>query len=122
MIRTRIFAAAVILATSLGTATVTATQAQARVGADWVGPGEPNNPHAVWCVQRILNVLDHAGLAEDGSFGPATQGAVNKFQWAHQLSGDGIVGPKTGRMLLNSFASYQHTTVWNPYCSYWLPT
>lgn len=34
-------------------------------------------------LQRCLNVIDHAGLAEDGSFGPATEKAVKHFKKKH---------------------------------------
>ena len=34
-------------------------------------------------------------LAIDGSYGPATQGAVKRFQSAYGLSADGVAGPKT---------------------------
>lgn len=40
-------------------------------------------------LQRVLGVL------VDGDFGPATQQAVIAFQAQHQLTADGIVGPKT---------------------------
>jgi len=40
-------------------------------------------------LQRVLGVL------VDGDFGPATQQAVIAFQGQHQLTADGIVGPKT---------------------------
>jgi GH25 family lysozyme M1 (1,4-beta-N-acetylmuramidase) len=40
-------------------------------------------------IQRVL------GIAADGDFGPATMQAVVKFQSAHQLIADGIVGPRT---------------------------
>lgn len=46
-------------------------------------------------VQNALNVLIHAGLAVDGSYGARTRAAVREFQTMHGLAVDGIAGPKT---------------------------
>lgn len=46
-------------------------------------------------LQRCLNKIMNAGLAVDGSFGPATEQAVKAFQKKHGLAVDGSVGPKT---------------------------
>lgn len=46
-------------------------------------------------LQRCLNKIIKAGLAVDGSFGPATLKAVKKFQKKYGLEVDGICGPKT---------------------------
>lgn len=40
------------------------------------------------------------GLAADGIFGPATLGAVKRFQLSHGLDADGIVGPLTWGALI----------------------
>lgn len=58
--------------------------------------GEP-----VTRLQALLNVASDAGLAEDGIFGPLTDGAVRGFQAARHLLVDGIVGPQTWTALLS---------------------
>lgn len=53
---------------------------------------------AVSDLQRLLN--RHAfGLAVDGQFGVATEVAVRRFQTAHQLVVDGVVGQETWHAL-----------------------
>lgn len=44
---------------------------------------------AVSAVQRVV------GVTADGQFGPVTELAVQRWQYAHGLSGDGVVGPLT---------------------------
>ena len=46
-------------------------------------------------LQAMLNAENKAGLEVDGEFGVFTYSAVNKFQTAHGLERDGIVGPLT---------------------------
>ena len=46
-------------------------------------------------LQAMLNAENNAGLKVDGEFGVFTYSAVNKFQTAHGLERDGIVGEKT---------------------------
>lgn len=56
---------------------------------------------AVAELQGLLNQWDPTlNLDTDGKFGAATHAAVIKFQLAHGLEGDGIVGPKTWCVLL----------------------
>ena len=50
---------------------------------------------AVKTLQRNLNAAIGAGLAVDGSFGPACYAAVKKFQSKYGLGADGIYGPNT---------------------------
>ena len=49
----------------------------------------------VTVLQAMLNAENNAGLEVDGEFGVFTYSAVNKFQTAHGLERDGIVGEKT---------------------------
>lgn len=46
-------------------------------------------------LQAMLNAENNAGLEVDGEYGVFTYSAVNKFQTAHGLERDGIVGPLT---------------------------
>jgi peptidoglycan hydrolase-like protein with peptidoglycan-binding domain len=62
-----------------------------------VKPGMKNGQVAV--VQKALNLVTGAALAEDGDFGPSTRAAVVSFQKFFKLSPDGVVGPKTKSML-----------------------
>ena len=52
-----------------------------------------SNEELVKLIQRKLN------LTVDGDFGPDTEAAVRKFQIAHGLVGDGVVGPKSWKAL-----------------------
>lgn len=54
-------------------------------------------------LQKCLNKLIKAGLAVDGSFGPATLKAVKKFQKKYKLAVDGSVGPKTRSMIKKKY-------------------
>jgi peptidoglycan hydrolase-like protein with peptidoglycan-binding domain len=60
--------------------------------------GAPNNPKfLVELVQRKLGI---SGKKVDGVFGPMTEAAVRRFQRAHGMVPDGIVGPKTWQKLV----------------------
>ncbi len=52
-------------------------------------------------VQILLNAYIGAGLAVDGSCGPATEIAIKKFQKANGLAQDGHCGPATWNRLIN---------------------
>jgi hypothetical protein len=99
--------------TALGLTLTTGTAALADPNADLIGPGPGyvNAPTAVECVQKAL------GLSQDGQFGQDTYDAVRNFQARNDLLNDGIVGPATGNLLLNSVPSS-----WNATCYSWLPT
>jgi len=57
-------------------------------------------------LQTILNSLGYNSGRIDGIFGPGTLAAVKKFQAAHRLLQDGIVGPQTWGAMLSSPAQY----------------
>jgi hypothetical protein len=50
-------------------------------------------------VQRALNRLGPSGLVADSHFGPATDAALRAFQEHHDLTPDGVAGPRTLRAL-----------------------
>lgn len=60
--------------------------------------GAPNNPK--FLVQTVQRAVGITGNKVDGVFGPMTEAAVRDFQRAHGLVPDGIVGPKTWKVLL----------------------
>lgn len=67
-----------------------------------VVPRSPSGPLApgasgpqVKLLQRALVTLGFAPGAIDGSYGAATQQALKRFQGAHSLTADGVLGPKT---------------------------
>lgn len=49
-------------------------------------------------VKRVQAVVE---VAQDGKFGPITDAAVRRWQTAHDLEADGIVGPKTWAAMFN---------------------
>jgi peptidoglycan hydrolase-like protein with peptidoglycan-binding domain len=49
----------------------------------------------VEAVQQALNQRNHAGLAADGIYNPATRDAVVNWQRHEHIEVDGIVGPHT---------------------------
>jgi peptidoglycan hydrolase-like protein with peptidoglycan-binding domain len=71
--------------------------------ADPVGRGtgflHPGGSERVREVQRKLNRLGYGAGEVDGLFGPVTDEAVRRFQQKNTLAADGIVGPRTLRVL-----------------------
>ena len=64
------------------------------------GYGTENGSAAVRGLQLRLRRLGFRPGPIDGLFGPLTQGAVERFQVARGLPGDGVVGPDTRKRLL----------------------
>jgi peptidoglycan hydrolase-like protein with peptidoglycan-binding domain len=62
------------------------------------------NKNSVRAVQRLL-VKNGYSVAVDGAFGPATKSAVVRFQKAHSLSADGVVGRVTWSYLFTAPSS-----------------
>ncbi len=50
-------------------------------------------------LQHLLNMLNSAGLEEDGKYGSLTEQAVKDFQTKYKIQVDGIVGPETSSKL-----------------------
>jgi peptidoglycan hydrolase-like protein with peptidoglycan-binding domain len=58
-------------------------------------------------VKRVQRALTHAGyrVRVTGVFDRVTRSAVRRFQRAHRLTADGVVGPKTRRLLFGGGTS-----------------
>ncbi|WP_328899691.1 MULTISPECIES: peptidoglycan-binding protein [unclassified Streptomyces] len=76
------------------------------------GSSTPSTPSAAWPVlksgskgtdvrsaQQLLIARGYS-IAADSSFGPATRAAVIRFQKAHGLAADGVIGPNTWSKLI----------------------
>ena len=60
-------------------------------------------------VELLQLGLERAGfgpLRQDGVFGPATRGAVSRFQTVNRLRADGVAGPATQQALLPWYTGY----------------
>lgn len=60
-------------------------------------------------VELLQLGLERAGfgpLLQDGVFGPATRGAVSRFQTVNRLRADGVAGPATQQALLPWYTGY----------------
>lgn len=53
----------------------------------------------IGALQKLLNARG-AHLKNDGEFGAATESAIKKFQRAHGIKADGVVGPQTWPKLI----------------------
>lgn len=58
---------------------------------------------SVKTLQTMLNEVNNAGLAVDGSFGGGTRTAVNNFQKANGLKVDGVAGSATWSALASKY-------------------
>jgi peptidoglycan hydrolase-like protein with peptidoglycan-binding domain len=56
-------------------------------------------------LQRALAHLGYSPGSVDGSYGPATENALKRFQHANGLQPDGVLGPKTLRTLKHKLAA-----------------
>src|SRR6187200_796480 len=63
------------------------------------GNNHTHGSDRVRALQRQLRALGAHPGPLDGRFGPRTAAAVRRFQHAHRLAADGIVGPNTTRQL-----------------------
>ena len=73
--------------------TSTATTPTVEAPAQTLSPGDTGSQ--VETLQRALAALGYSPGKPDGSYGPATQIAVEKFQVANGLAEDGVVGQQT---------------------------
>jgi peptidoglycan hydrolase-like protein with peptidoglycan-binding domain len=107
-------AAITVGAAGVVTAALTGT-AHASPTAGWIGPGQTNNAHGVWCVQAAINAspVPTPYLTEDGAYGSKTEAGIKAFQKYYGLSADGIVGPGTGNKIwqFDDYSSYCYTYV-----------
>jgi peptidoglycan hydrolase-like protein with peptidoglycan-binding domain len=76
-----------------------------------VTPGQPIGPQSpaedVAELQRALLALGYKVGKADGIYGAKTRKAVVKFQKAHKVKADGLVGPKTARLMNQELAKLQ---------------
>ena len=108
--RTRGWLAGLLVATALllvpasGLAAEPASAADQLAAAGTLARGAGYGSHAgsqpVRELQRSLRRLGDRPGPIDGLFGPRTEGAVERFQQAHGLATDGVVGPQTKTRLL----------------------
>jgi cell division septation protein DedD len=78
---------------TLPASTPTNTGPTAEAPAQTLKPGDTGAQVTV--LQKALAALHFSPGQPDGDYGPSTQNAVERFQIAHNLGEDGIVGPAT---------------------------
>jgi peptidoglycan hydrolase-like protein with peptidoglycan-binding domain len=71
-----------------------------RVPSTVLKPGDSGAKVKV--LQRALAALGDSPGKVDGSYGPSTQAALERFQKAHNLTADGIFGPATRRAMIEA--------------------
>jgi putative peptidoglycan binding protein len=77
------------------TATTTQTNTTPAVAAPSTTLKPGDTGEQVKTLQKALAALGFSPGTPDGDYGPSTQFAVEKFQVAHKLAEDGVVGPAT---------------------------
>jgi hypothetical protein len=78
---------------TLPTSTPTNTLPTVVAPSQTLKPGDTGSQVTV--LQKALAALHFSPGKPDGDYGPSTQNAVERFQIAHNLGEDGIVGPAT---------------------------
>jgi peptidoglycan hydrolase-like protein with peptidoglycan-binding domain len=61
----------------------------------------PDTGEAVRMAQKVLIYTNYLAPKADGKFGPNTEAGVKKYQKAHGLVVDGIIGPNTWRKIVD---------------------
>jgi Putative peptidoglycan binding domain len=83
--------------------TASPAPASAQPPATTLTPG--NSGRQVKRLQRALAQLGYSPGRVDGSYGPATENALKRFQQANGLQPDGVLGPKTLKALKQKLAA-----------------
>ena len=85
------------------TSQVTRPQPTVAAPSTTLKPGDQGA--AVKVLQRALAHLGYSAGTIDGQYGPSTTTAVERFQRAHGLTADGVLGPNTLRALSSALAT-----------------
>jgi putative peptidoglycan binding protein len=88
---------------TVSTSTPTTTAPTTEAPAQTLSPGDTGAQ--VKLLQEALNQLGYSVGTADGTYGPATQQAVEKFQAANDLGVDGVVGEQTLAALRQALAT-----------------